>query len=216
MTAPVPSPADLTDAELAEIEARASLTSVGAVPGPWWVGRPLTADAGRTFSLPVHYREADEDGETFDGTVCSITYDPLGFQYPHEDNRELAEFIAAARTDVPRLVASLLSAREELMSARAEREELIAERDQARAELKRVRHALTVIQAARPPLAHSAAIVERLALAVRAREMKPEQIANDEAERGYHNAINGYREVARAILRDIDQALAAEEGTDRG
>ncbi len=74
----------------------------------------------------------------------------------------------------------------------------------------------TVIQAARPPLAHSAAIVEQLALAVRAREMKPEQISADEAERGYHNAINGYREVARAILRDIDKALTVEEGTNRG
>ena len=158
---------ELSDGELAEIEARAA----AATEGPWEADGSEIYDAAGDWVGESLDLDAPDGGETN------------------------ARFAAAARTDVPRLVAALRAAREELM---------------------RVRHALTVIQAARPPLAHSAAIVEQLALSIRAREMKPAQIASEEAERGYHNAINGYREVARAILRGIDKALTFEEGADRG
>ncbi len=115
---PLTDDAALSDAALAEIESRAAAGGVASVPGPWWVGPALTAD-DLTYHLPVMYREpVDDEGETFDGPVCSIDYDALGFTYPHVDNRQLAEFIAAARTDVPRLVASLRSAREEITALR--------------------------------------------------------------------------------------------------
>lgn len=51
-------------------------------------------------------------------------------------------------------------------------------------------------------------VVELLALAIRRRERTPEAIAADEAERGYHNAIIGYREMVRDMLRGIDKAVA--------
>lgn len=51
------------------------------------------------------------------------------------ESRSLPWAIRFYLEDMPRVLASLRSAREELMSARAERQELIAERDQARADL---------------------------------------------------------------------------------
>jgi hypothetical protein len=77
----------LTDADLAEIEKRAE----AATPGPWWL---FTAGDGIT--------EVDANGKDAI-PVCKWT----GFddaRRSHKEHRANAAFIAASRTDIPRLL----------------------------------------------------------------------------------------------------------------
>jgi hypothetical protein len=91
-------PTDLPDTELDAIEARAK----AATPGPWRQG---AVDKIRVFG--------DPDGETLapglGRCVCIVN------QWTGEERRDAdAAFIAAAREDVPRLVAALREARKQL------------------------------------------------------------------------------------------------------
>jgi hypothetical protein len=58
-------------------------------------------------------------------------------------------------------------------------------------------------------LSSDAHVVELIATAIRKRERTAEEITSAEHELGYHNAIMGYRDLARDILREIDKTVAA-------
>lgn len=171
---PLTGEAALTDAELAEIEARAA----AATEGPW-----QTRWAGQQFY--VFGLHDDETEYVAEWTYAVRTWEPEATADRAECMTSDAEFIAAARTDVPRLVASLRSAREELMSARAERVELIAERDQARpdreaakARLHPVLHELDVRITDLPGDCHCNLVAEVILDALYGREGQTEEGAS--------------------------------------
>lgn len=105
MTDTDPTPAaGLTDADLDEIEARAN----AATPGPWdvsdgnegdWPPRPLWMVTNEAFHNPP----ADDDTPWIAAEL-------------HTGVRDDAEFVAAARTDVPRLLAEVRRLRAALAS----------------------------------------------------------------------------------------------------
>lgn len=165
---PLTDEAALSDAELASLEAlRAN------APGlPWRVAR--TATGG--FSVRT------EGG----WEVVDVTY---------PSDRERLELIVAAVNALPRLVASLRSAREELMSARAERVELIAERDEAQAELAE----LTVEWGLRKPSGHVDG-----------------PYSHESYVQGENARRNSMGQPRRVVRRHVTEWRPTEEGADRG
>jgi hypothetical protein len=109
---------DLTRDDLADIEARAE----AATEGPWVV--TMTRD--RRWHQVRSPRWDEEEGASAQAVaLCG-------------DDRP-AEFIAKARTDVPRLVRALREAREEASWLRAERFHWMETSDRLRAQVEKVR-----------------------------------------------------------------------------
>lgn len=96
----------LSDRELQEIEERAA----GATEGPW------VADGGEIYGAHEGGREVWNRRVTEDGEFLWIG---------HTEVDADAEFIAAARTDVPRLVAVVRGQAEEIQRLRDGREESV-------------------------------------------------------------------------------------------
>lgn len=116
-TPAVPSEPPLTDEALAEIEARAE----AATPGPWDMAihtHPLAScRCGSCTTDPIGYAVDHKLANYCDDIVAGsddIDGCDKGPLLTYAD----ASFAAAAREDVPRLVASLRSARKELEAAR--------------------------------------------------------------------------------------------------
>lgn len=86
---------EITAEELAEIAARAD----AATAGPWWAEYFLDDLSWREGHHAVLAREGDP-----------IRVSAPDWETPEEQTRADAEFIAAARTDIPRLIAALRAA----------------------------------------------------------------------------------------------------------
>lgn len=97
----------LTPAELDAIEARAN----AATPGPWEAKFPVRDDFEyvRLFSFT-----------TYLGSVCNTDMD-------HEETKYNADFIAASRTDVPRLVGEVRRLTAELSDIHETHRRIISE-----------------------------------------------------------------------------------------
>ena len=91
--------------------------------GPWTVG--VRWFDGR-WNLPINSPSTNEDDPHQPDRVALISYDAGGFQYPHADAKADAEFIAAAREDVPALLAEVKRLREVLNKRIEERNWLLA------------------------------------------------------------------------------------------
>lgn len=85
--------------QLDEIRTRAE----GLEGGAWYVGARECVDDIDLYRLPVLVEDsAEADAE--DVRVAAVDYRTFGYQYPHGDAQQLAEFIARARTDVGALL----------------------------------------------------------------------------------------------------------------
>jgi hypothetical protein len=83
-----------------------------ATPGPWIVGEAQCTDEVDDWEIPVRM-----DGLKTDLAV--VPYHTSGFHFPHAEAKADAEFIAAARTDVPDLLAEVDRLTAELAEAKA-------------------------------------------------------------------------------------------------
>lgn len=120
MTAP------MTDAEIREALARAER----ATPGPW----EITAGGGHkspSIRCPESYHACGVNVVQADRSVISsVSYTNEVCEFPVQDvmgtpeAKAVAEFIAHARTDVPRLVATIREREAEIERLRGERDEL--------------------------------------------------------------------------------------------
>lgn len=88
--------------DLDAIRARAE----AATRGPWTVGVGW-CDNGYEWYVPVNSPGTSEEDPHQPDRVALIRYMADGFQCPHADARMDAEFIAAARQDVPALIAEV-------------------------------------------------------------------------------------------------------------
>lgn len=88
-------------------------------PRPWTVGERRDLDEVDLYEVPILVRLTDEEGGEVVDDIAVVRYRTGGFQYPHHDAQADAEFIAAARTDVPALVAEVRRLRLEVANRTA-------------------------------------------------------------------------------------------------
>lgn len=172
----------LTPKRLAEIEARATAASAG----PWEaiydkdIGADIGADIVRWRSAPTGLC----------GVVAELAWQgATDAQTGETHTRATASFIAAARTDVPDLVAEVRRLAERL--AATERE-----RDEARAEVQRLREALATVREERDSALRTCRDQERARVQLRA--------ILDAVGAPYESAV----EAAARVVRELAGARA--------
>lgn len=89
---------------LDEIRARTE----AATKGPWTVGERVEVDGlVDVYEVPIQSPSTNEEQPDVPDEVAVVRYNAGGFHFPHADARCDAEFMAAAREDVPWLLAEM-------------------------------------------------------------------------------------------------------------
>lgn len=95
-----------------------------ATKGPWRPAVALNHGIDK-WRIPIQCDAPIGEGETAIDTLAVVEYQTGGFQYPHADARADAEFIAAAREDVPALLAKVERQRALIDNARTAYADLV-------------------------------------------------------------------------------------------
>ena len=94
----------LTDVDIMQILDRANK----ATPGPWEWDSYSTIAASVPQDSPLNAAGEDDPPVAFIGVIAQAPeYEGMGDELHHPETRANAKFIAAARTDIPRLVRNL-------------------------------------------------------------------------------------------------------------
>lgn len=73
-------------------------------PGPWSTGERMYVGGEFAYQVPILGASTDEEYPDDPDHIGTVNYNAGGFHYPHGVAKSDAEFMAAARQDVPALL----------------------------------------------------------------------------------------------------------------